>query len=177
MGFLGTAVKFASPAAALGGQFGGGDFLKKLMMGTPGGEMQTQRFTEPQQQGLDQILQQALQGLQGNQFDFAPIEQQARTGFQQQTIPGIAERFTSMGEGGQGSSAFQSALGRAGAGLEENLAGMKQQYGLQQQGGLQNLLSMGMAPRFETSYKQSQPGVAAQGIQMLPQLLKLLAFI
>ena len=177
MSFLGSAAKFAFPVMALGGQLGGGNFLKELLMGKPGGDRQTQRFTPGQQQGLDQILQQALQGLQGNQFDFAPIEQQARSGFAQKTIPSITERFTSMGEGGQGSSAFQGALGRAGAGLEENIAGMKQQYGLQQQGQLQNLLSMGMTPQFKTSYMQSQPGMLQQGAQMLPQLIKLLGFL
>lgn len=134
-------------------------FLGNLLGGSSGSREQIQRFTPQQEQALNSILQQALGGLQGNQFDFGPIEQQARTGFAQQTIPSIAERFTSMGEGGQGSSAFQSALGRAGAGLEQGLAGMKQQYGLQQQGNLQNLLGMGLAPQFENVEYQRSPGM------------------
>jgi hypothetical protein len=43
--------------------------------------------------------------------------------FNEQTIPGLAERFS--GAGAQSSSAFQNALGQAGASLQENLAGLK----------------------------------------------------
>lgn len=102
-------------------------------------------------------------------FDFAPIEQQARTQFNTQTVPSLAERFTSMGgEGGQRSSAFQGALGRAGAGLEEGLAALKAQYALpqaqlaQNQQGmqlnqLQTLLGGGLNRQFEGSYFRRQP--------------------
>jgi hypothetical protein len=65
-------------------------------------------------------------------FNFAPIEQQARTGFAQQTMPSIAERFSSLGSGGsQRSSAFPQALSQAGQGLEEQLAALRAQYGFQ----------------------------------------------
>jgi len=135
------------------------NFLRQLFGGTPHRREQVPLYGQQQQQGFEQILQQALQGLQGNQFDFGPIEQQARSGFAQKTIPSIAERFTSMGEGGQGSSAFQGALGRAGAGLEESLGGMKQQYGLQQQGNLMNMLRMGLTPQFQNVEYGREPGM------------------
>jgi len=138
------------------------NFLRQLFGGTSRRREQVPLYGPQQQQGFEQILQQALQGLQDNKFDFGPIEQQARTGFAQKTIPSIAERFTAMGEGGQGSSGFQGALGRAGSGLEESLAGMKQQYGLQQQGNLMNLLGMGLRPQFETIERQRQPGMFEQ---------------
>jgi hypothetical protein len=125
------------------------------------------RFNEQQQGVQNQALMQLMSLLQGGKapgsFDFAPIAQQARTQFQTQTIPGLAERFTAMG-GGQRSSAFQGALGRAGAGLEEGLAALQSKYGLAQQGQnnqlLQLLMSLGMQSPFETAYSQGQPGFA-----------------
>lgn len=114
----------------------------------------------PEQQGLFEQLQDALQG-QGaggafgegadylysilndnpelmDQF-FAPETQR----YQQETIPGLAEQFAGMGSGGLSSSGFRNASVRAGADLSERLAalraGLKQQasqslFGLGQQG-------------------------------------------
>lgn len=47
--------------------------------------------------------------------------------FNEQTIPGLAERFAGFGanSGALSSSGFGQALGAAGAGLQENLAGLK----------------------------------------------------
>ncbi len=72
--------------------------------------------------------------------------------FEEETIPGIAERFTELGA--QRSSAFPQALGAAGASLAERLAA--QRAGLQQQamGQLGQLLGFGMQARpFETVYR------------------------
>lgn len=155
--------------------------MANFFTGSPAETKQFQRFTPEQQGGLDQILSQALSGLQAPQFDFAPIEQKARTGFEQKTIPGIAERFTAMG--GQRSSAFPQQLSQAGAGLEESLASMRAQYGMQQQGmeqqRLLSMLGMALAPRFETGYmpeRQGFLGAAAGGIgQGLGTLLSMLS--
>ena len=134
---------------------------------------QIQRFNPGQQQAFSQILQQALSGLQNPTEGFEPIAQQARTNFQQNTIPTIAERFTAMGGGAQRSSAFPSALGRAGAGLEQNLAAQQSQYGLQNSGLLQQLLGIGLTPQFESLYRPEQTGLAQNSLQsILPSLLK-----
>lgn len=147
-------------------------FLEGLF-GKSGGYQQVQNFTPHQQEVLQQILQQALQGLQPQSFgqNFEPIAANARQQFSQQTVPSIAERFTSMG--GQRSSAFGQQLGAAGAGLESNLGAQKAQFGLQQQGLLQQLLGMGLQPQFQTDYMQRQPGfleglggAAASGLGM-----------
>lgn len=61
---------------------------------------------------------------------FGPFEEAARKSFQQQTIPGIAERFA--GQGALGSSAFQGALGQAASDLESQLAQAKANYSAQQ---------------------------------------------
>lgn len=117
----------------------------------------------PQQQMLmDWLLSQGKQGLgQDAEFNFEPIEKQAMTQFNSQIIPSIAERFA--GTGARNSSAFQSALGQAGAGLAENLAALKAQYGFQgaqnrQQNAL-NMLGMGLRPTFENLYSEESPGL------------------
>ena len=147
------------------------------LFGSSAKNEQVPRFTPEQQQALSQILSMGLGGLQNNKFDFGPIEDQAREGFQQKTIPGIAERFTALG-GGQRSSAFPQILGQAGSGLEKGLAAMKSQYGLQQQNQFQNLLGLGLTPSFENLYHQRQPGflenAGTQAASMLPYLLMFL---
>lgn len=125
---------------------------------TPGGAVEANRFNpqiNPQLQGL---LSQTLGQLKTNsQGGFAPIEQQARRQFQTQTIPGLAERFTSLGDSAQRSSAFQGALGNAASGLESNLAALKGQHGMQQNQQLMQLLSM-LLPTQEQVYKPEEPG-------------------
>lgn len=122
-------------------------------------------YTPEQQQAFNQVLAQALSGLGKNQFDFAPIENQARKNFNEVTIPGIAERFAGMNA--LKSSAFNQSLGQAGAGLESELAAMKQNYNLTQQQALQNLLGIGLKPQFESLYR---PGQAGFGESLLSSL-------
>jgi hypothetical protein len=134
---------------------GFGDF----MMGTPG-QMTQQPLRSNMQMGwMNQMGNQAMSGLGSNQFDFAPIEAKARQGFQQQTLPSIAERFSNMGSGGgQRSSAFAGSLGQAASGLDTNLAAMRSDYGMQQQNQLMQMLQMALQPQFENIYQQGQPG-------------------
>ena len=113
----------------------------------------------PEQMALQsQAGQMAMQGLQDPTAGFDPIAQQARSQFQTQTIPGLAERFTSMGQGAQRGSDFAGALGGAGSELEENLAAQKAQFGLQNQGLLQQLLGIGMQPSFQNIHQPGQMG-------------------
>jgi len=58
------------------------DFQKRLW------QLGQANLTPEQKQILDMMLQQG-----GQNTDFRNIEQQARTGFEQQTIPSLAERF------------------------------------------------------------------------------------
>lgn len=151
----------------------------------------------PQQQQIMKQLGTLLQGqlgqaggplsLQGLDQLFNPIEQQARTQFNTQTIPTLAERFTAMGgQGGQRSSAFQSALGRAGSDLEQGLAALKAQYAMPYQGQqlqlLQALMGGALQRPNENVYFPKQPsawgsffgnlvGGAARGASSLAPLL------
>ena len=154
--------------------------------GTPAQTQQFQKYGPQQSQGIDQLFQMGLAGLQNlKPFDFAPIEEQAKHNFNTQTAPSIAERFTAMGSGPR-SSNYAPAFAAAGANLQRDLAAMKAQYGLQQQGQqqgfLQNLLGLGLTPQFENAYIPRQQGFAEsaggpllQGLaQSLPYLLPLL---
>lgn len=129
---------------------------------------------------LQQLLQQGLGDIQNPYGGFAPIEQQAREGFATETIPGLAERFSALGSGGsQRSSAFQGALGSAGAGLERSLAALRSQYGMENKRfGLEQFRQAAM-PQFDTRHQPAQKGfgekIAEPVLESLPALLKLLA--
>jgi len=104
------------------------------------------RFEPWQQQIFQQLGQRGSEGMQDPTKGFGAIAQQARTQFDTQTIPSIAERFTAMG-GGQRSSAFEGALGQAGAGFHENLAAMESKYGMQNMTQLMQMLKMALTPQ------------------------------
>ncbi len=118
---------------------------------------QLPRFTPEQQQALSQLLSQGL-----SDFNFPAIENAARSNFQSQTIPSIAERFASMGSGNRGSSGYGAALGRAGAGFEQQLAALKSQHGL-------GLLGLGLTPSFENIYIPQTTGLVGTAGQGLAQ--------
>jgi len=148
-------------------------------MGTSGGykQLSTQN---PQQQQLFSQLMQGLQGAQGSGMDwlqgilsgdqsaFDAYEAPYKRQFEQETVPGIAERFAGMGSGGsQSSSAFNQTMGQAGSELTENLAALR--GGLQQNAmsQLQGMMSQGYQPTFENIYEQPTQGILpgmAQGL-------------
>ncbi len=82
--------------------------------GSPAQVHQLPRFSQQQISSLDQLRQMGMGGLQGNKFDFAPVEKLARQDFERKTIPSIAERFSNSG----GSSVYGDQLGQAGVDLE-----------------------------------------------------------
>jgi hypothetical protein len=146
---------------AIGGAIGGigGGIAGLFGGGNKGGVKQAQTLNPQQQQVLQMLLQQGQQGLQNPYAGFGPIAQQARNQFNQQTVPGLAERFTSMGKNSLSSGAFTSQLGQAGAGLEEALAAMQSQYGQQNHQNALQTLSLGLSPSFQNFYLNSQPGL------------------
>jgi hypothetical protein len=152
-----------------------GESLKNFLVGSPGQQMQFNRFT-PQQSNLqNQSIQQILSLLQnggagagnnvgglGAQFNFEPIANRARSDFQTKTLPLLSERFNALGSNkrssGLNGQAFQAAQG-----LEEGLAGLQSKYNLAA-GGQQNqllslLLSLAMQPSFETGYRPGTSGL------------------
>lgn len=141
----------------------------QFFAGTPSRIEQIQRFNPQQQQSLMQLLQMGQQGLQNPYQGFDAIANSARRGFQQQTAPSLAERFTSQTNGALSSGALGSQLAGAGVDLESNLAALQSQYGQQQQNHFANLLGMGLTPQYE-NYALGGEGGALQ--ELLPVLGK-----
>lgn len=160
-----------------------GDKTRDFMFGTPERTEQLQNFTPQQQQWMQQLGQGGLQGMQGlpqqyqqlmQGLNFDPIEQNAMRGFQQNVVPGLAERFSGMGTGGsQQSSAFAQQLGGAGQDLMSQLAALRAQYGLQrgqlgmqglnQQGNMfGNMANMGLQQQFGYGFHPRSPGMLEQ---------------
>jgi hypothetical protein len=150
----------AAGAQFLGNQPG----VKNFFMGTPQNQQQVPRFSPGVMGGIENLFSQGMQNMNPN-----AIEGRARQQFQTQTMPSIAERFTSMGgAGGQRSSAFAPAAMGAGADLESQLAALRSQLGMQQ-------TQMGLTPAFDTLNNPAHAGVLEQSIPGLLQLLMSLA--
>jgi len=120
----------------------------------------------PQASGME-WLQNILSGAPGafEQFE-APMKRQ----FEQETVPGIAERFAGLGShGAQSSSAMQQTMGQAGRELSESLGALRgglQQNALSQ---LQGLMSQAYQPTFENIYMQPTQGIFGGLLQGLGQ--------
>lgn len=137
----------------------------EMLQGTPARTENVPLFNQGQQNLQNQSIQQLLGLLQGTggTEGFKPFEEQARTQFQQNTIPTLAERFTALG-GGQRSSAFQGALGNAASGLEQSLAGLRSQYGQNQ---LRSLLPFAGQQSFQPVQHARVPGFGEQALSGL----------
>lgn len=144
----------------LGALAGGGGF-GNFMFGRKPKTEQMPLYTPQGQESLNWLMSQGMQNA-----DFGGIEDRYKKQFNEETIPGLAERFSAMG-GGQRSSAFQGAIGRAGSDLNSQLAALRSQYGMQQMG-------MGLRPQFENVMHPAQPGflqnVGSSIMSMLPML-------
>ncbi len=80
----------------------------------------------PIQDTLSGVIEQNLN--RNMPFNFAPFREQAINRFNEETLPGIFERFTSLGKGAQSTGAFQGMLARGGADLNRGLAALEQDY-------------------------------------------------
>lgn len=150
---------------------------------------QFQRYTDEQQQALNNILRRAT-GAADQGFNFlesilgqSPEAMQqfqapALRAFEEETVPSIAERFTgSLGEGSHRSSAFGQQLGKAGASLQENLSAQRGQLGMNALSQLQGLLGAGLTPQFENVFRPATKGFLQQGGESLAQLLPYLLML
>jgi len=120
------------------GTKGQSNFLQQLLSSLQG--QSTNIGQNPLFQQGSNYLQQLLSG---SPESSAAFEAPAMRQFNEQIIPGLAERFSGLGAGAQSSSAFQQALGQAGAGLSENLQALRS--GLQF-GGLGHALGYSQQP-------------------------------
>lgn len=135
---------------------GRGGTLREFLLGTP-----ESFFTLP---GRQQLYEQTVAGatqalpggfdflsrlLSGDESIFSELEAPAIRQFQEQIVPGLAERFTAFGEGGQGSSAYQQQLAAAGSRLAQDLAGQRAGYRMS---ALDRLLSQASQSMRATPY-------------------------
>lgn len=117
-----------------------------------------------------------LQGILGG--DTSKFEAPLMRQFNEQTVPGLAERFSGAGAGAQSSSAFGQQLGAAGAGLSENLGALRGGLQMQAMGPLMQMLQQAMGNRsFENIYRPSTPGFMGQMGQGFGQAAGMLPFM
>jgi len=125
-----------------------------------GNLLQLPKYGQGQQGGVENILQQLLsqgsQGLKNPQQGFQPIEEASRRGFENRTIPLLAERFGGLNA--TGSSGYQNALTGAGTDFELGLNAQRQQFGQQNIGQLLQMLQLGMQPTSENVFTPPSSG-------------------
>jgi hypothetical protein len=117
---------------------------------------------------MQSLRQSGLDILANPSAGFEPIAQQARTRFGQQTVPMLAERFLGSGQN-LASSGLTQQLGQAGSGLEEALAAMQAQYGMQNRAQGLQALGMGLQPQYQFFQTPEQQGLLGQ---LLPLALQ-----
>jgi hypothetical protein len=111
-----------------------------------------------------------LQGyLDPNSSQYQNFEAPYRQEFEQQTVPGLAERFAGYGGmgGGLSSSGFGQALGAAGANLQTNLAQLKsnlQRSSISDILNQYNQLSSGVLGAQPYSYMEQGPGMLSNAL-------------
>lgn len=174
------------PALGLGTKTG-----RNFLFGQRGGFQKPQETLSPEQKQLrDTLLQLSGQGTQDafgylqsilsdqpeafNAFE-APIRRQ----FEQEIVPGLAERF-GAGAGSAGalsSSSLNRSLSQAGRDLSTNLAGLRAGLKDQAIGRLQGFLGTGLTPTLQQVYRPETGGFfggISQGVGQAGGLLALL---
>lgn len=148
----------------------------EFFMGSKPQQLYSSPFNQNQAQGLMQLLQQGMGNMQNPYEGFEPLAQESTRNFNEQIVPGLAERFTQTGAAAS-SPAFASQLGGAGAGLQSMLNAQKAQYGMaNKQFGLSQAQT-GLTPMYENAFLPGSQGffskINQQGQQLAPLLLKL----
>jgi len=120
-----------------------------------------------QEGGMQQLLDYYQQMMAGGPEATQAFEQPYMRQFQEQILPDIAERYG--GAGALSSSGFKQELGSAGAGLQENLAQLREMLRGQAAGGLQQMMQNALQQQTVKGYYTP----ASRDYGMLPDLLKL----
>lgn len=126
----------------------GGGSLLAGKMGNKKPEAKQYPNMSPEQQAFQDKILQMLGGQLGDE-SFETFAAPYKREFEEQTIPGISERFAGLG--GLSSSGFTQSLGQAGAGLNEKLAALQQ--GLKSQ-KFSQLLPFAFQNRFHTDVEK-----------------------
>ncbi len=175
-------MRSVNPPAGQGADQSWSDWFREQAFGRNESFNQVPTVTPQVMQLLEQILGQAAQGLQNPSAGFEPIAKAARTRFQSESIPGLADRFTALGGSDtRNSSDFAGMLGGAQSNFDQGLAALQAQYGLQNRDSLVNQFKAGLYPQFENLHRPGTRGAVGEawdtGKQGSMQLLKLLPFL
>lgn len=161
--------------------FGNGDrnIQQSTLTGSQGGFLENLMQQLQQMSGGGGGMNQAMKTLMGfldpNSEQYKNFEAPYMQQFEQQTIPGLAEKFAGMGGGmggGLSSSGFGQALGAAGGNLQTQLAQMKSQMQRQAAGDLfgqyNQMANQGLGTRaFENQYQPGSTGLLGNVVEGL----------
>lgn len=139
----------------------------------------------PQQLGLSNNLINQAGGLINNLNDpnsryqgFQPIAENAQNNWDTHILPSIMQRFANSTGGGQsrfGGGGYAKELSKANAESQLGIAALQSQYGLQNQGLMQQLLGQYLhgayQPQFQTNYISPVQGALAQASPAIGRLL------
>lgn len=167
-GPIGTAI--GAGIGGLAGLLSGGISRRKKnansnanMQNQNGFQQSPNKFSPQQQAALNALLAQGQTNLANPTAGFEPIESAARSKFQRESIPSLAERFTALGGSDtRGSSDFAGMLGGAQSEFEQGLAALKAQYGQQGAQNALNMLQLGLTPQNEQIYFGAAPSLGSQ---------------
>lgn len=150
-----------------------GSSIKSALVGTNPKIEQLNRFAPNQQETMQQLLNYGMQGMQNPYQGFEPIAKSVRQNFEQNTLPSLAERFTSMGKNSMTSPLYMSQMHNAGANLDTGIGALQAQYGLQNQQNMGRFLQLGLQPQYEHANIPGQNGLLQYLLQIAPQLAML----
>lgn len=139
----------------------GGGFLERagnFLGGTSPQQATYSNYTPFQQQGFQSLLNAGNYNMQNPYEGFEPLQQHLLDYFNEQIVPRIAERFTSMGGGALSSPAFAQQLSAGGKGLASQLLQHKLDYGRQNREFGLRQSQIGLTPQYEQSFVPGQEG-------------------
>ena len=153
--------------------FGNGDrnIQQSTLTGSQGGFLENLMQQLQQMSGggggMDQAMKTLMGFLDPNSEQYKNFEAPYMQQFNQQTVPGLAEKFAGFGGGmggGLSSSGFGQALGAAGGNLQTQLAQMKSQMQRQSVNDLfgqyNQMANQGLGTRaFENQYQPGSTGL------------------
>lgn len=142
-----------------------GSKAKDALFGNKGGFEQVSPYTEEQQQRFNTAGQTGLDIIQNQYAGFDPIRDRAISDFQNNFAPGQFEQFNrSTGDSKATSPAFGAHQAIAQSDLQQALAAMQAQYGLQNRGQGIQLLGLGQSPIYQNQFREPTPGLVQQAL-------------
>ena len=148
-----------------------GSGIKNFFIGSQPQSITSTPYDQQQHAFFQQLLNSGLQNMQNPYEGFEPLQQHLQNYFEQQILPNIAERFSSLGNNRLSSPSFAQQLQGGIKGLAENLLAHKMQYGQQNRNfGLQQA-QLGLTPRYQNTYMPGQPGLLQNALPVAGNVL------